>query len=300
MRGASSLVRSKIESESTLDSLNLPHFDTADAFTASVLAIRKAADRAAFEDARDSVLAVCSLYDRLARAGDYTLAKESDFRVQELGRSQMSDLYDKQFMRSKKTKTIRDGLKNAVPHRRCPYCGKGQADELDHYLPKAHFAGVTVHPANLVPSCHDCNYAKRNYVPKQGEPAVLHPYFDQSSLEQWLFAEVVRSSVGNPALKFRVQLSDSSGHDAARLNQHLDVFHLHDRFGSWAAQCLEGFEYLLSSAEGRLMTLSAAHSHLKKTAVQQSAGRLNTWEGAKYHAMAESEWYLQEYLGLSD
>lgn len=40
----------------------------------------------------------------------------------------------------------------------CPYCDSGlQCTELDHFLPKNAFPFLSVHPDNLIPSCHDSN-----------------------------------------------------------------------------------------------------------------------------------------------
>lgn len=40
----------------------------------------------------------------------------------------------------------------------CAYCGWRQASEFDHIIPRCQ--GGTDDPANLVPTCHACNYAK--------------------------------------------------------------------------------------------------------------------------------------------
>jgi hypothetical protein len=44
----------------------------------------------------------------------------------------------------------------------CPYCDNGlQCPELDHFLPKSAFPFLSVHPDNLIPSCHDSNRGDR-------------------------------------------------------------------------------------------------------------------------------------------
>ncbi|WP_414655529.1 HNH endonuclease [Frigoribacterium sp. CFBP9030] len=211
----------------------------------------------------------------------------------------MTELYDVQFTKRVGTRDIRDGIKNAAPNELCPYCGEGRVTELDHYLPKSLFAGTTVHPANLVPSCHDCNFEKKAYQPGLTNPAVLHPYFDTAFTTNWLAASVSESSLHLPTVKFTVKHFGSDPDLEARLNAHMDVFALRRRFSVWAAQSLTNFEGYLRTAHGRSMTLNAARDHLERTALQQSGERANSWEGAAHEAMRASDWYLSGHLGLS-
>lgn len=276
-----------------------PSVDSATTYSASVAAVRDLTRRTVFEGASSTVLTRCRAYDRLAASSSFEQAAGPAFRVPELADHDMADLYDSQFVRGRRTRGIREELQNAAPNGLCPYCGQGSVHELDHYLPKSTFAGTTVHPANLVPACRDCNREKRSYAPGVARPAVLHPYFDSAIESRWLYAHVGSADSCSPVVTFVVCSTTNDFDIEGRLRAHMDVFNLHTRFGQWAAQALENFEALLTSPLGASMTLDAAKSHLAFSAVQQSGGRANSWERATYEAMSASDWYLRTHLGLT-
>lgn len=279
-------------------SLSPPSTTASDAYSAAVETIKKKVDRAPYTAAAATVQAKCDAFELLARNGQFELAESSAFDITGLLGSAMVELYDKQFSRNQGAEAIRDGIKNAAKNALCPYCGEGYATELDHYLPKTKFAGTTVHPANLVPACGDCNFEKRTYKPGPDKPAVLHPYFDTAFGIPWLTASVISGPLGTPVVDFGVCLQNPYPELEARLNQHMTIFKLWKRFGTWAAQALDNFDMLLRTPYGQSMTLERAREQLHVTALQQSGGRVNSWEGATHSAMLDSEWYLSSYLKL--
>lgn len=276
-------------------SLGVPTPSSIDAYDAAVGTIQKLDRRAPFTKAASIVQARCIAFDQLAADLQFDRAEGPHFDVQGLGQDAMSDLYDLQFAQRIGTKAIRDGIKNAAPYKLCPYCGEGSVAQLDHYLPKRTFAGTAVHPANLVPACGDCNFAKLDYKPGQTAPAVLHPYFDTAFDTAWLSATVKLGRLGVPLVAFEVSLAHSDPKLEARLNAHMGVFKLWERFSVWAAQSLNNFERYLDAVT---MTLDGARDHLQRMAVQESGGRVNSWEGAAYEAMLKSDWYLATHLKL--
>ena len=172
-------------------SFHRPSVSASDTYTTAVGTIRKELSRIPYTNAKPSVLASCEAFDVFAAASQLHLAVGSDFDVAGLAGADMVALYDNQFSNRKGTAGIRDSIKNAAINALCPYCGEGYASELDHFLPKTVFAGTTVHPANLIPCCGDCNFAKRDYTPDQDSPAVLHPYFDGALFKTpWLSARL--------------------------------------------------------------------------------------------------------------
>lgn len=279
-------------------SLQIPTTTSAAAFKAAVGTIRKLASRTPYTDAAPLIQDRCGAFDQLAADLKFDSAKGPSFDVQGLGPDAMSDLYDKQFTQNDGTKAIRDSIKNGAPHKLCPYCGEGNVAQLDHYLPKKHFAGTAVHPANLVPACGDCNFAKLDYKPGVTAPAVLHPYFDTVFDTAWLSATMKQSIPGVPVITFEVRLDQPDTNLEERLNAHMNVFKLRERFSVWAAQSLSNFETYLKAAHGQSMTLNGARVHLQRMAIQESGGRVNSWEGAAYEAILKSDWYLSLHLGL--
>ena len=69
-----------------------------------------------------------------------------------------SDLgFPGEFVGANDVLTRKTFLQDATPAV-CPYCDNGlQRVELDHFLPKSSFPFLSVHPDNLIPSCHDSN-----------------------------------------------------------------------------------------------------------------------------------------------
>lgn len=279
--------------------LQAPSVGAAEAYRAAVGTISGPYRRLRFEEAEHTVLARCRTFDELTTPPSFERARRQRFEVPELLDADMTDLYDKQFSRSGATKAIRDSIKNASPNGLCPYCGQGTVYELDHFLPKANFAGTTVHPSNLVPACRDCNREKSSYSPDRGGVAVLHPYFDALIEEPWLRAALAPDATGFPVVKFFAAPVHGDPDLGRRMITHMEVFSLSRRFGKWGAQLLENFERMLHSPHGESIGLAEARTHLARCAEQESGGRPNTWEGAAYRAMIESTWYLPVYLDLS-
>lgn len=60
----------------------------------------------------------------------------------------------------------------------CPICGGGKLKNLDHYLPKSKYPLLCVTPANLVPSCRDCNIDKSDITDTDYYSIPFNPYFD--------------------------------------------------------------------------------------------------------------------------
>lgn len=80
----------------------------------------------------------------------------------------------------------------------CPICGIGPVSELDHFLPRSHFAPLAIYARNLVPSCHDCNHIKlAGFGGKSEEElAFVHAYFDALPDFQFLEAQIDISEGG--------------------------------------------------------------------------------------------------------
>jgi len=279
-------------------SLPTPIATAADAYNAAVRTIKNTNQRATYARAAPIIQARCDAFDQLGAELKFDDADVKNFKVPGLDLYTMAELYDKQFTNNGGTKAIRDSIKNAARINLCPYCGVGSVAQLDHYLPKTKFAGTAVHPANLVPACGDCNFAKLDYVPGVQAPAVLHPYFDTAFDMTWLSANLKRSELGPPTMQFTVRLVQSDPGLEARLNAHMNIFKLRQRFSVWAAQSLNDFERSLQSEHTPTMTLHHARDYLRHAAVHASGGRVNSWQGAAYKAMLDSDWYLTKYLNL--
>lgn len=102
-----------------------------------------------------------------------------------LENSDMVFLYTK-FVREQKE--FYEEIMGGVFGKRCPYCEKRDVSQLDHYLSKTENNFYTVTPYNLIPSCSECN--KDKGVAKD----LVHPYFDDTTTEEWLKCQIVVSN----------------------------------------------------------------------------------------------------------
>lgn len=62
---------------------------------------------------------------------------------------------------------------------KCAYCGIGDTNYMDHYLPKDDFPEYSIHSYNLVPCCSYCNEKKSKlFLDKEGFRKIFNPYFE--------------------------------------------------------------------------------------------------------------------------
>ena len=99
-----------------------------------------------------------------------------------LNNGEMVALYTNHF--AKKESSGRVYYDKIVKGKICCYCGRHMATQADHYKEKAKFPLLSVFPANLLPSCGDCNQALCGVEHK------FHGYFDNISSLDWLGAEL--------------------------------------------------------------------------------------------------------------
>lgn len=66
---------------------------------------------------------------------------------------------------------IASDLKKGID--RCPYCGIGGIQHLDHYMDKSTYSALSVCRLNLVPSCGTCNTTKKD----MDYAGFVHPYY---------------------------------------------------------------------------------------------------------------------------
>ncbi len=233
-----------------------------------------------------------------AAAANYVVAAESnalshfpqESAVDDVSGSEMVWLYDTKMAAARAPgRLIYDQIKMAAPNGRCPLCGRGTVATLDHHLPKARYANLTITPHNLIPACQDCNKIKAHSVPHVAGEETLHPYFDDVDGQIWLRARIVEVA---PAAAF--YFADPprlwSQTLRTRVRHHFRTFQLRKAYASVAAE-------LISNIRGYLETNAALggsqgiRDHVSAMASSHRAPRLNSWQAAAYQAMAESDWF---------
>lgn len=205
---------------------------------------------------------------------------------------EMSDLYEKTFVRSVGTRPIYDALQQAAPGRICPLCNQRTVRTLDHHLSKAHHPALAVTPFNLVPACRECNEDTGTRRPSTVGEQTLHPYFDNVAEHIWLKASfdihpnaAVRYSASPPAVW--------SAEKCAIVSKHFEIFKLGVLYTVHAA-------VEISNIKQELIGIHAAGgwtSVAAEMAVRANSRRrptLNSWQGAFYQAASESQWFCDE------
>lgn len=235
------------------------------------------------------LVATAAAYDRHARVQSLHLVP----RVAGVGAvssAELQALYSDSLSATRgAARPVYDAIRNAPPNGRCPLCGVGTVTVLDHHLPKSRYPDLSVCPFNLVPACDFCNNAKRARFPTSAGEQTIHPYYDDYTREQWIFARL--DAAGPPALVFRAKAPAYWPPVAReRAARHFEVVKL-------------GQSYT-SNANDDLMTL---RDHLGMVAATKGAAgvagyladerarhavRLNGWQHAMYQALAADAWFV--------
>ncbi|SFO86702.1 HNH endonuclease [Hydrogenimonas thermophila] len=219
------------------------------------------------------------------------LSYKNLFNTDDISTDDLKNLYTK-MVDNKEPRKIYNKLISLAPLDRCPYCGIGQVSTLDHYLPKSKFPTFSVLPYNLVPSCKDCNTGKGQSFTTVKEEQTLHPYYDDFTKEQWLFAEVQKTSP--VSVKFFVKAPNKwDDTDKKRLESHFKNYNLAKRFAIEASNELatirEEFKLFLMSEQDR-------KSELNKRFMTYNKRYINSWQTALYQALVNSDWYCKYEL----
>lgn len=186
-------------------------------------------------------------------------------------------------------RAIYDAIRNAPVNGKCPLCSIGAVTVLDHHLPKSRYPDLSVCPFNLVPACDFCNNAKRARYPISAETQTIHPYYDDYTQEQWIFAQL--DTAGPPVLVFYVDAPANWPQVAQlRAKRHFDVVKLGQAYTSNANDDLMSLRGHLT---GIAATKGAASVHAYLLEEQaRYAPRPNSWQHAMYQTLAANQWFV--------
>lgn len=115
----------------------------------------------------------------------------------------LSSLYGS---KTKTAKDITDGvLKMINPNHSdcCLYCGIGEIDQIDHYLPQEHFPEFSILHKNLIPICGTCNEIKGANIPGQNGKDYLHLIYDILPIER-IFNCIISFNNNIPKISFSI------------------------------------------------------------------------------------------------
>jgi len=272
--------------------------DTGDVFDTCVSMVRNPALKAELRGVRQQVEDAAADYDAKAETGSLHLNIPHD-RVGTVNGDELIKVYTLRMVpKGAAGRPIYDRIMSAPAHRRCPLCGIGTVNTLDHYLPKTHFPVFSVTPNNLVPACTWCQGEKLEYYPTSEGEQLLHPYFDDVDGDIWLVAEVV---VGAPAV-FRYSACPPDHWEPSaksRVATHLRELNLPLLFSSNAGSRLTEIRARLSQLLQKGGGAAAVREHLIEELSSMEEDHKNSWSAAMYRAAAASDWFCNGgFLGV--
>ncbi len=264
-------------------------FAAGEVFETCVSMVRKPALRAQLRAVRPVVETEAADYD--AKAADKQLyRKQPHEQIGAVTRDKMVKVYTLRMVPKTSTgRPIYNKIMLAPVNGRCPLCGIGTVNTLDHYLPKTHFPVYSVTPNNLVPVCNWCQGEKSEYYPTTEGEQLLHPYFDNMDNEVWLAAEVVACAPA--AFRYFASPPDHWTPSAKeRVVAHLKELNLLKLFSSNAGSRLSEIRARLTSLHQKGGE-GAVHGHLYEELVSIEANHNNSWTAAMYRAAVASDWF---------
>ena len=220
-------------------------------------------------------------YDKKAISKSLYIFSIHDHVQGSISKKEMVKLYNDKMVKHPTGRKVYDKLMSLAPLGRCPFCGVGRVKTLDHYLPETKFPTFSVLPYNLIASCRDCNTGKStNYATTQNTQT-LHPYYDDYTNEQWLYARVLQTSP--ISIEFYIDPPTSwSQVDKDRVQSHFDCYELSERFSVEASNTLADLreEFILYNS-----TSLDIEQELQKKAISHEHRHKNSWETAMYQAL---------------
>lgn len=275
-----------------MHTLAKPPIDALATYNLCFGAISNKIKRANYAAAAGAVQAAAAELDAVGPAGAFHTIAPAESVAGLVGKTDMAYLYDVHMARQKSVgRQLYDWLLAQPQHGICPLCAQRVVSTLDHYLPKAHYPALAVAPANLVPSCFDCNRVKLDHVQTSAE-TTFHPYFHRLPVGTWLHATV--RLVSGTALTFAALPPTGWPDDAkACVEAHFAKLRLRRLYGAHAAQELANIRHSLRLVHGRGGP-DAVRAHLGEQAVSRQVSNPNSWQSAMYVALQSNDWFCTE------
>ena len=276
--------------------LPLPNFGAKETVELCATGITIRERSKALLDALSAIETSEEIYKKLGLVGKLYQIPSAKNVTPELNGKLMGVIYKSHFARiGAPTRGIYDAIRLAPKYGICPLCGQRSVGSVDHYLPQSLHPIFNLTPANLVPSCTDCNKAKLALVALvalTAEQQTLHPYFDDLGDERWLFADIRETTP--PAIFYRVK--QSSGWTpvlAERVKHHYEVMGLGLLYAAQAASELADISYSLVKL-GNSGGPTAVRSHLYDEFESRLESDKNSWKTALYEGLCASGWFCNE------
>ncbi len=271
--------------------LNMPTCDACLSLETCISNLRDVALRSKLAAIKPAIIAAETVYKNCGPNGTFFTIAEKTTVAGRVTVKEMEKLYKGTFSRKKsRARRIYDEIKTASGI--CPLCAQRDVSTLDHYLAQSRHPALTVTPVNLVPACSSCNKVKLNRQPSSAGEQTLHPYYDDVDDEPWLCARVIEDTP--PAMVFFADPPNSwPDVKQERVRTHFRTFELSALYSTHAAAELVNIhlDLMRIAARGGDNDL---RRHLAEQKESREAVARNSWQGAMYKALSESDWFCTE------
>lgn len=270
--------------------LPMPPFTTEEVFRKSISKVRDPLLKSRLEACVPEIVQDSDDFNVKATNAQLHLIQRKEKVNNDITQEEMKKVYDDRMVKkSGPGRNYYQDLRYPVGEDKCPFCGQLPASTLDHYLAKSDYPSLAVTPSNLVPACKDCNFIKNSIYPTRSEEEPLHPYFDNITDNQWLFAIVLKTTP--VTVKYYINPPGNSAKLLAeRVVYHFELYNLGRLYSSEANGELSDLSFqmkqLLESSGPK-----AVQAHLHEIAESCFMNRKNSWKTALYQALSEDDWY---------
>lgn len=229
-------------------------------------------------------------YNSKAELKKWYLIDESDGVDNIVSKDEMEKVYTNRMANKKSPgRHYYNEIKESSPFNICPLCAHRTVEQVDHYLPKSKFSSLVVVPNNLVPSCEKCNKIKLDDAPSNNSEQTLHPYYDDVTHQQWLFAEVLETSPAS--FRFFVKkVEEFDDNLNVRISYHFRTLELGVLYASQTGAFISDIQYRLVDLYEK-GGLDEVRDYLKEEEKTRSRNNVNSWQRAMFQALYQSDWF---------
>jgi len=267
-----------------------PDLDPKEVYLTCISRVKDSELKANFEAIADTVELDADSYEVHSQNRTWYLIDESDNVDDLVSQDEMEKVYTNRMVGKKSPgRKYYDEIRQSSPHNICPLCGHRPVEQLDHFLPKAKFPSIVVLPINLIPSCEKCNKTKLVDVPNTQEEQTLHPYYDDVTQYQWLFAEVHETSPASVCF-FTREVQQFDDELNRRIQYHFIKLELNTLYASQTGAYISEIKYRLIDLYKK-GGVDEVQSYLVEEEKSRKRNHINSWQRAMFQALAKSGWF---------
>jgi len=177
----------------------------------------------------------------------------------------------------------------------CPYCGIGEPNTIDHYIPKSLYPEFSVFGLNLIPCCWTCNMEKGEKWLENGNRRIINFYFDSIPNEKFLHAIVsFNEHTDVPTLSLELRSNPKINQQFFRtIETHFRDLKLIERFEKKLNDEISNI--YLTIVSSLTLTIEEQKRNLEtSSSVLKSRYGINFWKAALIDALCECDEFFEK------